>query len=220
MKVIIVGGGKVGYYLIKTLIEHKHEPTVIEINKAVSRKIADGVDIPVILGDATKIEVLRAAGADEADAFISVTGNDQCNMISCQLAKNEFGIAKTIARANNPKNVEVIKAFGVDTVINSTDSIASIIEREVDTNKIKQLLQINGGAVSLFEVALPDNYVYDGKMLMEMKIPSLFNIVSITRGESLIIPRGQSILKSGDKLLIISDSAAIKEIKSTFKIKE
>lgn len=220
MKVIIVGGGKVGYYLIRTLIEHKHEPTVIEINKAVSRKIADGVDIPVILGDATKIEVLKAAGADEADAFISVTGNDQCNMISCQLAKNEFGIKKTIARANNPKNVEVIKAFGVDTVINSTDSIASIIEREVDTNKIKQLLQINGGAVSLFEVALPDNYVYDGKMLMEMKIPSLFNIVSITRGESLIIPRGQSILKSGDKLLIISDSAAIKEIKSTFKIKE
>ncbi|MGN1136476.1 MAG: potassium channel family protein [Oscillospiraceae bacterium] len=220
MKVIIVGGGKVGYYLIRTLIEHKHEPTVIEINKAVSRKIADGVDIPVILGDATKIEVLRAAGADEADAFISVTGNDQCNMISCQLAKNEFGIKKTIARANNPKNVEVIKAFGVDTVINSTDSIASIIEREVDTNKIKQLLQINGGAVALFEVALPDNYVYDGKMLMEMKIPSLFNIVSITRGESLIIPRGQSVLKSGDKLLIISDSEAIKEIKSTFKIKE
>lgn len=220
MKVIIVGGGKVGYYLIRTLIEHKHEPTVIEINKAVSRKIADGVDIPVILGDATKIEVLRAAGADEADAFISVTGNDQCNMISCQLAKNEFGIKKTIARANNPKNVEVIKAFGVDTVINSTDSIASIIEREVDTNKIKQLLQINGGAVALFEVALPDNYVYDGKMLMEMKIPALFNIVSITRGESLIIPRGQSVLKSGDKLLIISDSDAIKEIKSTFKIKE
>ncbi len=220
MKVIIVGGGKVGYYLIRTLIEHKHEPTVIEINKAVSRKIADGVDIPVILGDATKIEVLRAAGADEADAFISVTGNDQCNMISCQLAKNEFGIKKTIARANNPKNVEVIKAFGVDTVINSTDSIVSIIEREVDTNKIKQLLQINGGAVALFEVALPDNYVYDGKMLMEMKIPSLFNIVSITRGESLIIPRGQSVLKSGDKLLIISDSEAIKEIKSTFKIKE
>ncbi|MGN0551829.1 MAG: potassium channel family protein [Oscillospiraceae bacterium] len=220
MKVIIVGGGKVGYYLIRTLIEHKHEPTVIEINKAVSRKIADGVDIPVILGDATNIEVLRAAGADEADAFISVTGNDQCNMISCQLAKNEFGIKKTIARANNPKNVEVIKAFGVDTVINSTDSIASIIEREVDTNKIKQLLQINGGSVSLFEVALPDNYVYDGKMLMEMKIPTLFNIVSITRGESLIIPRGQSILRSGDRLLIISDSAAIKEIKSTFKIKE
>ena len=141
-------------------------------------------------------------------------------MISCQLAKNEFGIAKTIARANNPKNVEVIKAFGIDTVINSTDSIASLIEREVDTNKIKQLLQINDGAVALFEVSIPEDYVYDGKMLMDMKIPSLFNIVSIIRAGSLIIPRGQSILKSGDRLLIISDRDAIKEIKSTLKIKD
>lgn len=220
MKVIIVGGGKVGYYLIKTLIENKHEPTVIETNRAVSRHIADAFDIPVILGDATDYEILKAAGADEADAFISVTGNDQCNMISCQLAKNEFGVAKTIARANSPKNVAVIKAFGADTVINSTDSIASLIEREVDTNKIKQLLQINDGKVSLFEVTLPENYVYDGKMLMEMKFPVLFNIVSITRDNALIIPRGQSVLSSGDKLLIISETDALKEIKSTLKIKD
>lgn len=220
MKVIIVGGGKVGYYLIKTLIEHKHEPTVIEINREVSKKIADNMDIPVILGDATKIETLRAAGADEADAFISVTGNDQSNMLSCQLAKDLFGVSKTIARANNPKNVEVIKAFGVDKVINSTDSIASMIEREVDTNKIKQLLQLNDGAVSLFEVTLPENYVYDGKMLMDIKLPALLNIVSITRGESIIIPRGQTVLRSKDKLLIISEPSIIKEIKSTFKIKD
>lgn len=220
MKVIIVGGGKVGYYLIKTLIEHKHEPTVIEINREVSKKIADNMDIPVILGDATKIETLRAAGADEADAFISVTGNDQSNMLSCQLAKDLFGVSKTIARANNPKNVEVIKAFGVDKVINSTDSIASMIEREVDTNKIKQLLQLNDGAVSLFEVTLPENYVYDGKMLMDIKLPALLNIVSITRGESIIIPRGQTVLRSQDKLLIISEPSIIKEIKSTFKIKD
>ncbi|MGN0600049.1 MAG: potassium channel family protein [Oscillospiraceae bacterium] len=220
MKVIIVGGGKVGYYLIRTLIEHKHEPTVIEINKSVSEHIADNMDIPVILGDATNIDILRAAGADEADAFISVTGNDQCNMISCQLAKNEFGVAKTIARSNNPKNVEVIKAFGVDTVINSTDSIASLIEREVDTNRIKQLLQLDDGAVSLFEVTLPDDYVYDGKMLMDLKLPPLFNIVSITRAGGIIIPRGQTVLRSKDKLLMISDPSIIKEIKNTFKIKD
>ena len=220
MKIIVVGGGKVGYYLIRALIEKKHEPTVIEINNEVSKKIADTMDIPVILGDATDLEVLRAAGADEADAFVSVTGNDQCNMISCQLAKNEFGIAKTVARANNPKNVDVIKAFGVDTVINSTDSIASLIEREVDTNKIKQLLQLNDGKVSLFEATLPENYVYNGKMLMDMNLPSLFNIVSITRNGSLIIPRGQTVLLSGDKLLIISDPSVVKEIKSTLKIKD
>lgn len=220
MRVIIVGGGKVGYYLIRALIEHKHEPTVIEINREVSMRIADEMDIPVILGDATNYETLRAAGAAEADAFISVTGSDQCNLISCQLAKNEFGVRKTVAKSNNPKNVAVIKALGIDTVINSTDSIASLIEREVDAARIKQVLQLNNGDVSLFEMEIPQDYVYDGKMLMELKIPSLFNIVSITRGESLIIPRGQSMLRSGDKLLIISDSTAIKEIKSVMKIKD
>lgn len=220
MKVIIVGGGKVGYYLVRTLLEHKHEPTVIEINKNVSRHIADEMDIPVILGDATKYETLAAAGASGADAFISVTGSDENNLIACQLAKSEFGIAKTVAKSNNPKNVAVMKALGIENVINSTDSIASLIEREVDTSKIKQLLQLENSDVSLFEVQIPDNYVYDGKMLMELKLPSLFNIVSITRGDSLIIPRGQSTLSSGDKLLVICDAEAYKDMKSALKIKE
>ncbi|MCD7730564.1 MAG: TrkA family potassium uptake protein [Oscillospiraceae bacterium] len=220
MKVIIVGGGKVGYYLIRTLIEHKHEPTVIEINREVSARIADEMDIPVILGDATNYETLKVAGASEADAFISVTGSDECNLISCQLAKKEFGVKKTVAKSNNPKNVSVIKALGIDVVINSTDSIASLIEREVDTARIKQLLQLNQGDISLFVVEIPQDYVYDGKMIMDLEFSSIFNIVSITRGDSLIIPRGQSMLKSGDRLLIISESNAIKEIKSVMKIKD
>jgi trk system potassium uptake protein TrkA len=220
MKVIIVGGGKVGYYLIRTLIEHKHEPVVIEINKEVSRYIADEMDIPVIHGDATDYDTLKAAGAQNADAFISVTGSDQCNLIACQLAKNQFGVAKTVAKSNNPKNVEIIKALGIDTVINSTDSIVSLIEREVDTARIRQLIPLDKGNASLFEAEIPKDYVYDGKMLMELKIPADFNIVSITRGDSLIIPRGQSMLKSGDKLLIISDKSAVKEIKSVLKIKD
>ena len=148
MKVIIVGGGKVGYYLVRTLLEHKHEPVVIEVNPVVSKDVANEMDIPVILGDATRYETLLAANAAEADAFVSVTGSDQCNLIACQLAKNEFGIKKTVAKSNNPKNVSVMKALGVDNVINSTDSIASLIEREVDTSGIKQLLQLIMGKSS------------------------------------------------------------------------
>ena len=220
MKVIIVGGGKVGYYLVRTLLEHKHEPVVIEVNPVVSKDVANEMDIPVILGDATRYETLLAANAAEADAFVSVPGSDQCNLIACQLAKNEFGIKKTVAKSNNPKNVSVMKALGVDNVINSTDSIASLIEREVDTSGIKQLLQLNHGEVKLFEVHVPEDYVYDGKMLMDFKFPASFNIVSITRGDSLLIPRGQSMIKSGDKLLVISNAEAIKEMKSVLKIKE
>lgn len=220
MKVTIVGGGKVGYYLVRTLIEHKHEPAVIERNKAVCEHIANEMDIPIICGDATRLDILEAADVQDSGAIVSVTGSDETNLIVCQLAKKKFGVPKTVAKSNNPKNVPVMRALGIDNVINSTDSIASLIEREVDTSKIKQLLSLNSGEVTLLEVQLPKDYVYDGKMLMEIKMPVLFNIVSITRGGCLIIPRGQSMLKSGDKLLIISEADAVKEIRSVLKIKE
>lgn len=220
MKVTIVGGGKVGYYLVRTLIEHKHEPVVIETNRLVCEKIANEMDIPIICGDATRLEILENADTAHSDALISVTGSDETNLIVCQLAKKKFGVPKTVAKSNNPKNVAVMQALGIDNVINSTDSIASLIEREVDTSRIKQVLSLNKGEVTLFEVELPPDYLYDGKMLMDIKLPVLFNIVSITRKGCMIIPRGQSMLKSGDKLLVISETNAVRELKSALKIKD
>ncbi len=220
MKVTIVGGGKVGYYLVRTLIEHGHEPLVIEINREVCKHIANEMDIQPFCGDATRLEVLEGAGIEDSGAFVSVTGSDETNLIACQLAKKKFGVQKTVAKSNNPKNVSAMQALGVDNVINSTNSIASLIEREVDTSRIKQLLSFNHGEVTLFEVQLPENYVYDGKMLMDIKLPILFNIVSITRNGCMIIPRGQSMLKSGDKLLVISETDVVKELKSVLKIKD
>lgn len=215
-----MGGGKVGYYLVRTLIENKHEPTVIETNRLVCEKIANEMDIPIICGDATRLEILENADIAHSDALVSVTGSDETNLIVCQLAKKKFGVPKTVAKSNNPKNVAVMQALGIDNVINSTDSIASLIEREVDTSRIKQVLSLNKGEVTLFEVELPRDYVYDGKMLMDIKLPVLFNIVSITRKGCMIIPRGQSMLKSGDKLLVISETGAVRELKSALKIKE
>ncbi len=220
MKVTIIGGGKVGYYLVRTLIEHGHEPSVIEIDRSVCEHIANEMDIPIICGDATRLEVLESAGLKDSSAFVSVTGSDETNLIACQLAKKKFGVQKTVAKSNNPKNVAAMQALGIDNVINSTNSIASLIEREVDTSRIKQLLSLNRGEVTLFEVQLPENYVYDGKMLMDIKLPILFNIVSITRNGCMIIPRGQSMLKSGDKLLVISETDVVKELKSVLKIKD
>lgn len=220
MKVTIVGGGKVGYYLVRTLIEHGHEPTVIEENRAVCEHIANEMDIPIICGDATRMEVLENADIRHSQALVSVTGSDETNLIVCQLAKKKYGIPKTVAKSNNPKNVSAMQTLGIDNVINSTDSIASLIEREVDTSRIKQLLSLNRGEVTIFEINLPPNYVYDGKMLMDIKLPVLFNIISITRKGCMIIPRGQSMLKSGDKLLVISETKVVKEIKSVLKIKD
>jgi trk system potassium uptake protein TrkA len=219
MKVIIVGGGKVGYYLVRALLEHKHQPSVIEIDKDVCKNIANEFDIPVICGDATRVDTLESVSVTNASAFISVTGLDEVNLIACQLARNKFGINKTIAKSNNPKNVDIMQRLGIDHVINSTDSIASLIEREVDTSKIKQIITLKQGEVAISEIILPDNYPWDGKLLKDIKSNILFNIISITRGETLMIPRGESELRSGDKLLVISESDALKSLKNILKIK-
>lgn len=103
MKVIVVGGGKVGYFLAQTLTEHGHEPHIVEKDKHLCAKIANELDYPVVCGDGTLIEVLEGAGARDAEGLVAVTGRDEDNLVACQLAKQYFGIKKTVARVNNPK---------------------------------------------------------------------------------------------------------------------
>lgn len=217
--VTVVGGGKVGFYLLKALIERDYEPTAIEIDRDTCAYLANELDIPVICGDGTQLEVLDAANVAESRALICVTGNDEDNLVACQLAKKIFNVPKTVAKVNNPRNADVLETLGVDNVINSTDRIASLIEREVDTSKIKQLIELNHGDAAIYEITLPEDYVLDGVQLMNIKIPALFNIVSITRHNRLIIPRGQSELRSGDRLMVISDSSEIGRLNSVLKLK-
>ena len=140
------------------------------------------------------------------------------NLIACQLARKIFNVPKTVAKANNPKNADAMKQLGVDNIINSTNNIAALLEREVDTSKIKQLITLNHGSAAISEIQLPENYALDGVMLKNIKLPELFNIVSITRNNALIIPRGQSTLQSGDTLLVLADNNATNMLSSVFKL--
>lgn len=219
MKVTIIGGGKVGYYLVKTLMEHGYEPTIIEIQKATCSTIANELDIPVICGDGTSLEILKEADVSHTDAVIAVTGRDENNLIACQLAKKIFSVPKTVVRVNNPKNASIMKELGVDNVINATDRIVEMLEREVDTSKIKELISVSHGVGSITEIHLPENYKLNGTKLMELKLPEGINIISIERDAQLIVPRGYSELQSLDKLLVLSSGISIEKLQSIFKIK-
>lgn len=142
MKICIIGGGKVGFYLAKSLLEHGHEPVVIERQQRYCEKLADTLDIPVICGDGTTLEALEAAGCAGCAAFVAVSGNDETNLIACQLAKKVFGLPKTVARVNNPRNTEVLRRLGVDIPVSSTDNLGRLLEREVETDRIRQLLSM------------------------------------------------------------------------------
>lgn len=219
MKVTIVGGGKVGFYLAKTLLEHDHEITIIDRGKAVCKYLANALEIPtVICGDGTQIEVLERAGLRQSDAMICVTGADEVNLIACQLAKKMFYVSKTVAKVNNPKNAEVLKALGVDNVINSTDSITSLLEREVDSTRIRQVLSLNHGEASLSELTLPEKYKLHGISLQKLGLPDKYNIVSISRQDTLIVPRGMTELHGGDILLVISDNTSLHDLMDILRI--
>ena len=131
MRVCIVGGGKVGYYLAKTLLEHGHTPVLIEDDPAMCRKVADSLDLTVVCGDGTFAEVQESADVAHCSAMVAVTGRDEDNLIVCQLAKQVFKVKRTVARVNNPKNAAVLKKLGVDIAVSATDNLTHLIEREV-----------------------------------------------------------------------------------------
>lgn len=219
MNIIVIGGGKVGFYLCKTLIEHGHQPLIIEKNKQTCEYLSNQLDISAINADGSTIEALTSANASKADSVIAVTGQDQDNLISCQLAKKIFHVPKTVARVNNPKNAEVMKKLGVDIPISSTDNIARLLEREVDTARIKSLLSLNRGEASLCELMIPDNYVLSGKRLFELDIHEDAVIAAIFRQDKLIIPRGNAQIISGDKVLVIAKDRIIHELSASLQLK-
>ena len=218
MRICIVGGGKIGFYLAKTLQEHGHSPIVIEENEKTCQRLANGLDVPVIHGDGTLLEILRMADISKCSALVGVTGRDENNLIACQLAKKVFNVKKTVARVNNPKNAPVLKQLGVDIAISSTDNIARMIEREVETDAVRHVMSIAGGDASLTEVLLPENFKYHNKTLAELYMPEDVVIIFITRGQELIIPRGSTTIEAGDKVVCVAKDTAFHDLASHWGI--
>ena len=195
MKVCIAGGGRVGRYLAQSLLANRHEIVIIEPVESQCRMLADTLDIPA-----------------SCDAFVAVTGSDEDNLVACQIAKQEFGVNRTVARASNPKNRELLHTLGVDTVVCGTDNLSHILEREIETDTIRQLLSLGGGTASLNEILLPENFLYAGKAIMDIPIPGDTILISITRDTEFIIPHGSTILLPWDHILCLTRDDSLHEL--------
>lgn len=220
MYIVIVGGGKLGYYLVKTLLPYKHKIVIIEPLEDICNKIANELNIPVINGDGTDLDVLSEIELQKCDIFIAVTGKDQDNLIACQLAKRNFGVERTIARVNNPKNIEIFQKLGVDIAVSSTSIIADLIEQEVDYSGIKTLLRLKSGKLVLNEIVITKKSPVCDKTLKDINIPKDCVIISVIRDEEVIIPNGFTMLKEGDYIIAVSSSKDQVELKDYFVGKE
>lgn len=207
MYIIIVGGGKVGYYLAKTLAPQKHRLLLIEEDCVMCQKIAgelDDLGVALIHGDGTDINFLKDAEIQNADILIAVTGYDQNNLVACQLAKEYFSVPRTIARVNNPKNINVFKELGVDSVVSSTAYIADIIEQEVDWASINRILSHKVGDVRIKDMPVADGSHAAGKRIADLALPKGTILVSIIRDSNAIIPNGNTQILAGDSVIAMS----------------
>ncbi|MDQ2085713.1 NAD-binding protein [Herbivorax sp. ANBcel31] len=216
MYIVIAGGGKLGYYLVKTLLPYKHKIVIIEPLEDMCRKVANDLHIPVINGDGTDLNVLSEIEAKNCDIFIAVTGKDEDNLIACQLAKRNFGVNRTIARVNNPKNIEVFQKLGVDIAVSSTSIIADLIEQEVDYSGIKTLLRLKSGKLVLNEIVITHESPVCNRTLKDINIPKDCVLISVIRNEEVIIPNGFTVLKEGDYIIAVSSSKDQMELKDYF----
>ena len=215
MKIIIVGGGKLGYYLARNMIDMDHDVKLIEKDKAKCIKIANDLDAEIICGDGTEIEVLANANTSKADCFIAVTGKDQDNLVACQLAKKKFMVSQVIARANNPRNLEALRKLGVDNAVSSTEIITKLIEQEIESVGLHLLASLRGKA-SICTMTIPKHSTINGLALKDITLPKSSLIVSLLRNDELIIPQGDTVIYRGDEVIAVCETDSQKKLMKVF----
>ena len=204
MYIIIVGAGKIGYFLAKRLIGSKHTISIVDKNKLICEETAKDIDALVINGDGCDPRILEEAGIARADVVAAVTGDDEDNLIICQLAKEKFGIQRTVAKVNNPDNEHTFSELGVDVPIDSTKIIAKIIEEEVSFSDFVNLMSFKRGKLTIVRVDLPSDSPVINKEVKDIQLPSDSVLVSIVRGEEVIVPKGNTVLKPGDDVIALT----------------
>ncbi len=215
MKVVVVGGGKVGYYVAKTLLEDGNEVSLIEKDEIACRVIADELDIPVICDDGTTVEALLSAGTVNADALVAVTGNDQDNIVTAQIAKRKFQVERVITRANDPKNVTAMKMLGTDIAVSSTQIITDLIDSEIDVD-VKLLATLNQGEANIIELTASKDFNPEKLPLSGLEIPQNCVIIAVVSDGKMVIPRGGTVINPGDRITAIvkkgSERRALKKL--------
>lgn len=217
MRVVIIGGGNLGFYLTKNMLDRDYTVNLVERNKTRCMELANKLDAEVIYGDGTELEVLSRAGVGRADCVICVTGRDQDNLVACQIAKKKFMVKMVIARANNPRNLEALRRLGADNAMSTTEIITRMIEQEVDSAGVHLLASLNRGKAAISALTLPDHSPLDGRALKNIPMPPSSLIVSIVRRERLIIPQGDTIIHSGDEIVAVCENGNQRELMKLFK---
>ena len=208
MYIIVVGGGKVGFYLTRTLLQEGHEVLIIEQDSRKAAMIEETLGEVVMQGDGCEATTLQSAGTQRAEVVIAVTGDDEDNLITCQLAKRKFGVQRTIARINNPSNERIFRVLGIDVTISSTQLILSQIEQEIPATALSHLLTLRHADLEVVETVLTPGARVVGQTLRSLTLPPDCVVPVLIRNGQTVIPTGETTLQAGDEVIAVTRTSS------------
>jgi trk system potassium uptake protein TrkA len=216
MYVVIAGAGKVGWNLARELMAKGHEVTVIESERARYLTVEQELEHAIQYGDATELWVLERAGINRADLTIAVTGDDEDNLLICQIAKEKYLCARIIARVNNPRNRQYFELLGIQPAVSATDLILRLIEHEVPSYGTVHLLDLRDEQLEIIELEVPDGSAVIGTRIADVNLPDGSLIISILREGRGFVPKADTVIEQGDEVLLVLDPGLEERITEQF----
>ena len=212
--IVIVGGGNIGYYLSKALLNQGHEVLIIEKDVRKCERLEDELGSCCMRGDGCETAVLSEAGLNRADVLIATASQDEDNLVSCQVAKHRFKVPRTIALVNNPINDKIFKKLGVDGTISVTNTILEHVEQEIPAHPLIHLLTMSGQMEEVVELLITSDSPSLGKSIGQIRLPADTTIALVIReSERPRIPDADTVLKENDRVIALTtlDSEKILE---------
>jgi trk system potassium uptake protein TrkA len=214
MFAIVVGGGKVGSTVARTLLKRGHEVTLVEQRLDRYEMLEQEFEHQVQVGDATEMPVLERAGiARPADIVIAVTGDDEDNLVIGQLAREKYGVERVIARVNDPRNQALFDLVGIPQTVSATQMVLGLIEHEVPEHELVHLLELRKENLEIVEVEVDAASPCAGKRVEELSLPESTRLISVMRNGKAEIAVGHTTLQAGDQVLAILEPGREDELK-------
>ena len=212
MYILVVGAGKVGWNLARELIGKGNEVTVIESNPSRFAMVEEELEHAVHYGDGSELWVLERAGVARADMAIAVTGDDEDNILICQVAREKYGVERVIARCNNPRNLQHFELLGIKPAVSATDLILRLIEHEVPRYGFLHLLDLPQERLEIIEIEIQEGSFADGKEVQGLGLPDGSLVIAILRDGTGFVPLADSVVEAGDELLLVLDTGLEEKI--------
>ena len=214
MFIIVVGGGKVGVSVTRTLLALNHEVAIVEQERDRAERLEEEFEHRAIYGDGTELFVLERAGITRPpDIVVAVTGDDEDNIIICQLARERYGVGKVIARVNDPRNQAYFDLLGISPTVSATGAIMALIEHEVPEHGLIHLLELRKENLEIVEVTVGAKAACAGKRIKQVALPEGSRVISVVRDGKAEIPDEQTQLEPGDSVLAILEPGKEDELR-------